>query len=124
MNTALNKDYSTPSPTFDFPMFGIEIGKGDDDTSLISLDPHSDNASNDFQIPEKGTPNNLLDDLQYSSDNLPSPLKPMTSLQEDYHGFSIQGSNIPTIPCSTGDLSYSSSDLDSQNCSSSHKNSK
>ncbi|XP_058806155.1 rab5 GDP/GTP exchange factor [Phymastichus coffea] len=114
-----NKDYSTPSPTFDFPLFGMDIGKGDDDTSLISLDPHSDSTSNDFQVPEKSTPNSLLDDIQYSNENLPSPLKPTTSLQEDYHGFAIQGSTIPTIPCNTGDSSYNSSELYSENFSSS-----
>ncbi|OXU25499.1 hypothetical protein TSAR_000309 [Trichomalopsis sarcophagae] len=122
------KEYSTPSPTFDFPLFGgnygIESGKGEDDTSLISLDPHSDNVSNDFQVTEKSTPNSLLDDVQYGDDNLPSPLKPTASMQEDYHGFSIQGSTIPTIPCSTGDLSLNSlsSETDSNNYLNYHQN--
>lgn len=122
------KEYSTPSPTFDFPLFGgnygIESGKGEDDTSLISLDPHSDNISNDFQVTEKSTPNSLLDDVQYGDDNLPSPLKPTASMHEDYHGFSIQGSTIPTIPCSTGDLSLNSlsSEAKSNNYSSYHQN--
>lgn len=35
-------------------------------------------------------------------DNLPTPLKPTTS---EYSGFSKQGWQIPSIPCSTGDFS-------------------
>ena len=102
----------------------MESGKGDDDTSLISLDPHGDNISNDIQIAEKCSSNNLLDDMQCSDENLPSPLKPIASLQDDYHGFSLQGSTIPTIPCNTGDLSFNSasSEMNSDNYSTYHKN--
>lgn len=43
-----------------------------------------------------------------SPENLPSPIKPVTS---EYSGFSTQGWHIPSIPCHTGD--YSSLHLES-----------
>ncbi|XP_011494921.1 PREDICTED: rab5 GDP/GTP exchange factor, partial [Ceratosolen solmsi marchali] len=112
LNPVSKKEYSTPSPTFDFSLFEdnykLESVKGDDNTSLISLDLHSNSINNEFQIPEETASINLLDDLQNNSENLPSPLKPSTSMQQDYHGFSIQGSTIPIIPCNTGDLLFNS----------------
>jgi hypothetical protein len=105
------KLYSTPS-TFDFTLIGsnyeLESEKENDNTSFINLDPYTHSISNEFQKIEMRTSNSLLDDLQSSNENLPSPLKPTASMQESYHGFSIQGSTIPTIPCSTGDLLFNS----------------
>lgn len=51
----------------------------------------------------------LLDNkVSDSPENLPSPIKPVTS---EYSGFSTQGWHIPSIPCHTGD--YSSLHLES-----------
>lgn len=77
-----------------------------DTRDFITLDPSHLIKSNELQFSEASSSNNLLDDFQSSDNNLPSPLKPATLLCDDYHGFSVQGSHIPTIPCSTGDLSY------------------
>ncbi|KAK9877335.1 hypothetical protein WA026_017730 [Henosepilachna vigintioctopunctata] len=44
----------------------------------------------------------LLDEDETDIQNLPSPMKPMSS----YSGFSKQGLQIPSIPCNTGDISY------------------
>ncbi|XP_012262918.1 rab5 GDP/GTP exchange factor [Athalia rosae] len=115
-------DCITPSPTFDFPPFdsdgGLHGSKGDDDTSLISLDTQCDLTTEESYIQDKDSSDSLLDQSQGSSANLPSLLKPVCPAREDYHGFSIQGTNIPTIPCNTGDLSLNrSSDLDGDNYS-------
>ncbi|XP_033231167.1 rab5 GDP/GTP exchange factor isoform X2 [Belonocnema kinseyi] len=112
-------DFVTPSATFDFTAFvsnyTLDSGKGDDETSLISLDSQNDMV--DCPLAEKGSTDSLLDDSQTADSNLPSPMKPISSNQEYYHGFSIQGSNIPTIPCSTGDLSLNPMDFESENYS-------
>ncbi|XP_011308955.1 rab5 GDP/GTP exchange factor [Fopius arisanus] len=109
-------DCITPSPTFDFPPFVdccLDTSKPDDDTSLISLDAQCDFSSVDLEPMEK-TPDSLLDNSHGSTSNLPSPLTPGL-FTEDYQGFTLQGSNIPTIPCSTGDLSLTSNDRDTDN---------
>ncbi|XP_046734225.1 rab5 GDP/GTP exchange factor isoform X2 [Diprion similis] len=115
------EDCITPSPTFDFPAFdsdgGLHGSKGDDDTSLISLDTQCDLTAEESYLQDRDNSDSLLDESQASGTNLPSPLKPVCSLREDYHGFSIQGSNIPTIPCNTGDLSHNTSDLEADNYS-------
>lgn len=112
-------DFVTPSPTFDFTPFAsnyaLDSSKGDDENSLISLDSQNDMV--DCPLAEKSSTDSLLDDSQTADSNLPSPLKPIVSNQEDYHGFSIQGSNIPTIPCSTGDLFLNPMDFESENYS-------
>lgn len=112
-SSKVSLDFVTPSPTFDFPPFAsnytLDCGKGDDETSLISLDSQNDMV--DCPLAEKSSTDSLLDEIQIADSNLPSPIKPTTSIHEDYHGFSIQGSNIPTIPCSTGDLSLNSNDF-------------
>lgn len=112
-NSKMSLDFVTPSPTFDFPPFAsnytLDCVKGDDETSLISLDSQIDMV--DCPLAEKSSTDSLLDEIQIADSNLPSPIKPTTSIHEDYHGFSIQGSNIPTIPCSTGDLSSNPNDF-------------
>ncbi|XP_034180197.1 rabaptin-5-associated exchange factor for Rab5 isoform X1 [Osmia lignaria lignaria] len=105
--TSLIEDCVTPSPTFDFPSFigddSFDVSKAEDETSLISLDTQSD-----FNIqPERST-----SELVSTHLNVPSTTD---SQKEDYHGFTIQGSNIPTIPCSTGDLSFTSVEADCEN---------
>lgn len=102
---SLLEDYTSPSPTFDFSPFTGDYGmdnnsRADDDTSLISLDPQNDSLTSDGHPSD--APGSLLDDAQSSDMNLPSPIKPVVPSSEDYYGFTIQGSNIPTIPCSTG----------------------
>lgn len=115
MRTSLVEDSVTPSPTFDFPSFigddSLEVSKGEDETSLISLDTQSDLASGDTQLFKKHMTDSLLDECPTPEANLPPVLKPISS--EDYHGFTIQGSNIPTIPCSTGDSSLTPAELNS-----------
>lgn len=115
MRTSLIEDSVTPSPTFDFPSFigddSLEVSKGEDETSLISLDTQSDLASGDTQLFKKHMTDSLLDECPTPEANLPPVLKPISS--EDYHGFTIQGSNIPTIPCSTGDSSLTPAELNS-----------
>lgn len=120
LKTSSIEDCITPSPTFDFPPFDTDGGldqasKGDDDTSLISLDPQYDLTINEMHIQDKDATDSLLDESHSFDANLSSPMKPITSTHEDYHGFTIQGSHIPTIPCHTGDLSLNSSDLDVEN---------
>ncbi|XP_046143379.1 rab5 GDP/GTP exchange factor isoform X1 [Osmia bicornis bicornis] len=105
--TSLIEDCVTPSPTFDFPSFigddSFDVSKAEDETSLISLDTQSD-----FNIqPEKSTSELVSTHLNVSSTT--------DSQKEDYHGFTVQGSNIPTIPCSTGDLSFTSVEADCEN---------
>ncbi|XP_045473794.1 rab5 GDP/GTP exchange factor isoform X2 [Harmonia axyridis] len=59
---------------------------------------------NDFVSPfqeESEDSKTLLDEEPSKSEDLPSPLKPLSS----YSGFSKQGLQIPSIPCITGDLS-------------------
>ncbi|XP_024870780.1 rab5 GDP/GTP exchange factor [Temnothorax curvispinosus] len=124
MRTSLVEDSVTPSPTFDFPSFigddSLEVSKGEDETSLISLDTQSDLASGETQIFKKHMTDSLLDECPTPEANLPPVLKPISS--EDYHGFTIQGSNIPTIPCSTGDSSITPVNLDSDNYSGYYQN--
>ncbi|XP_017886002.1 rab5 GDP/GTP exchange factor [Ceratina calcarata] len=106
IRTSLIEDCVTPSPTFDFPSFigddSFDVSKAEDETSLISLD-----AQSDFDTQQEKS-NELLVSTHL---NLPCT---MESEQEDYHGFTVQGSNIPTIPCSTGDLSLNSTETDSE----------
>ncbi|XP_043500616.1 rab5 GDP/GTP exchange factor isoform X3 [Polistes fuscatus] len=115
LRTSLMEDCITPSPTFDFPSFtgdgSLDVSKADDETSLISLDTQCDLLMTDSQLHEKDTPDTLLGNSNTSSANLVSSIESIG--QEDYHGFTIQGSHIPTIPCSTGDLSINSAELSS-----------
>lgn len=124
MRTSLVEDSVTPSPTFDFPSFigddSLEVSKGEDETSLISLDTQSDLASGETQFFKKHTIDNLIDESSTPETNLPPALRPISS--EDYHGFTIQGSNIPTIPCNTGDFSITPANLDSDNSSNYYQN--
>lgn len=125
MRTSLVEDSVTPSPTFDFPSLigddSLEVSKGEDETSLISLDTQSDVAPGESQLFKKHMTDSLIDESPTLEANLcPSVLKPISS--EDYHGFTIQGSNIPTIPCNTGDSSITTADLDSDNYSSYYQN--
>ncbi|XP_032686696.1 rab5 GDP/GTP exchange factor [Odontomachus brunneus] len=120
MRTSLVEDSVTPSPTFDFTSFicdNLEFSRGgEDDTSLISLDTQSDLATGETsQSFKKHTTDSLMDECPTPEANLPPALKPITS--EDYHGFTIQGSHIPTIPCNTGDSSKTSTDLDTDSYS-------
>ncbi|XP_026829022.1 rab5 GDP/GTP exchange factor [Ooceraea biroi] len=124
MRTSLVEDSVTPSPTFDFPSFiaddSLEVSKAEDETSLISLDAQSDLASGETQLFKKHMTDSLMDESPTPETNLPPALKPISS--EDYHGFTIQGSNIPTIPCNTGDSSITPADLDSENYSNYYQN--
>ncbi|XP_015116628.1 rab5 GDP/GTP exchange factor [Diachasma alloeum] len=130
MNASYTKNSSiddciTPSPTFDFPPFVdccLDTSKPDDDTSLISLDAQCEFSSVDMDPMEKATPDSLLDNSHGSTSNLPSPLTPAGLITEDYHGFTLQGSTIPTIPCNTGDLSLTSNGHDNDNYSNYFKN--
>lgn len=119
MRTSLVEDSVTPSPTFDFPSFigddSLEVSRGEDETSLISLDTQSDLAPGEIPLFKKHTTDSLMDECLTPETSLPPALKPINC--EDYHGFTIQGSNIPTIPCNTGDSSKASTDLDSNNYS-------
>lgn len=102
-------DCITPSPTFDFEPFVdccLDTTKPDDNESLISLDAQCDYSSNDNDPVDKITPDSLLDNSHGCTSNLPSPLTPAGLIGEDYHGFTLQGSTIPTIPCNTGDLAH------------------
>ncbi|XP_043271650.1 rab5 GDP/GTP exchange factor [Venturia canescens] len=108
----------TPSPTFDFPPFSddccLDRSRADDETSLISLETQSDfmmGNETQAQSDDRSIADSLLDNSpQNQATNLPSPLKPAprksSNLAEDYHGFTLQGSTIQTIPCDTGDLSH------------------
>lgn len=125
MRTSLVEDSVTPSPTFDFPSLigddSLEVSKGEDETSLISLDTQSDLAPGEAQLFKKHMTDSLIDESPTPEANLPSVgMKPISS--EDYHGFTIQGSNIPTIPCNTGDSSITTADLDSDNYSNYYQN--
>lgn len=106
VRTSLIEDCVTPSPTFDFPSFigddSFDVSKAEDETSLISLD-----AQSDFDAQQEKSSELLVS----THLNLPCTMEPE---QEDYHGFTVQGSNIPTIPCSTGDLSLNSTEADSE----------
>lgn len=112
-------DCITPSPTFDFPPFVdccLDTTKPDDDTSLISLDVQCDYSSNDNDQMDK-TSDKFIDNSHGFTSNLPSPLTPASIIGEDYHGFTLQGSTIPTIPCNTGDLAHNTTDHDTDNYS-------
>ncbi|XP_057321221.1 rab5 GDP/GTP exchange factor [Microplitis mediator] len=112
-------DCITPSPTFDFPPFVdccLDTTKPDDDTSLISLDVQCDYSSNDNDQMDK-TSDKFIDNSHGFTSNLPSPLTPVSIIGEDYHGFTLQGSTIPTIPCNTGDLAHNTTDHDTDNYS-------
>lgn len=106
--TSLIEDCVTPSPTFDFPSFmgddSYDVSKAEDETSLISLDTQCD-----FDTQQDKSANELLSAAHL---NLSSATE---SEKEDYHGFTIQGSNIPTIPCNTGDSSLNSAEVDCEN---------
>ncbi|XP_076163237.1 rabaptin-5-associated exchange factor for Rab5 isoform X3 [Ptiloglossa arizonensis] len=106
--TTLIEDCVTPSPTFDFPSFmgddSFDVSKAEDETSLISLDTQCD-----FDTQKERSKNDLLVSTEL---NLSSTAE---LEKEDYHGFTVQGSNIPTIPCSTGDLSLNSTEGDCEN---------
>lgn len=102
LRASILEDCITPSPTFDFPSFvgddSFDVSRAEDETSLISLDTQSD-----FQEPSRGDKSH--DDTLGSSISCEPE-------REDYHGFTVQGSNIPTIPCSTGDLSINSINIE------------
>lgn len=106
--TSLIEDCITPSPTFDFPSFmgddSFDVSKAEDETSLISLDTQCD-----FDTQQDKSTNELLVSAHI---NLSSTTE---SEKEDYHGFTVQGSSIPTIPCNTGDMSLNSVEGDSEN---------
>ncbi|CAK9822055.1 Rab5 GDP/GTP exchange factor [Anthophora retusa] len=108
VKTSLMEDCVTPSPTFDFPSFigddSFDVSKAEDETSLISLDTQSD-----FDTQQEKSANELLVSTHL---NLPCTTE---SEEEDYHGFTVQGSNIPTIPCNTGDLSLNSAEVEHEN---------
>lgn len=97
LRVSILEDCVTPSPTFDFPSFiaddSFDVSKGEDETSLVSLDTQCDFGN--------------LPDGQEKPSSTEKDTEP-----EDYHGFTIQGSNIPTIPCSTGDLSSGQDNFD------------
>lgn len=62
---------------------------------------HSTQSNKDFVLPfiESKEPESILDATEEQEENrLPSPLIP------SYSGFSKQGCQIPSIPCSTGDF--------------------
>lgn len=107
VKNSLIEDCVTPSPTFDFPSFigddSFDVSKAEDETSLISLDTQSD-----FNMQQEKSTSELV------STHL-NACSTAESQKEDYHGFTIQGSNIPTIPCSTGDLSFTSVESDCEN---------
>ena len=110
--------YVTPSPTFDFPPFsddcldGLDGSRADDNTSLISLETQSNFFMSNEEMAHAGS---LIDTSpQSQASDLPSPLKPAASTTEDYHGFTLQGSTIQTIPCNTGDLFQQSSQQQQQ----------
>ncbi|XP_076293526.1 rabaptin-5-associated exchange factor for Rab5 [Lasioglossum baleicum] len=111
MRISLIDDCVTPSPTFDFPSFmgddSFDVSKAEDETSLISLDGQCD-----FDVQQEKTSNELLVPTNLHLASAAEPEK------EDYHGFTEQGSNIPTIPCNTGDLSLNSTETDCENFSS------
>ncbi|XP_053990404.1 rab5 GDP/GTP exchange factor [Hylaeus anthracinus] len=108
LRTTSIEDCVTPSPTFDFPSFlgddSFDVSKTEDETSLISLDTQCD-----FDNQKEKSKNELLSSTHL---NLSSTTE---SERENYHGFTVQGSSIPTIPCSTGDLSLNSTEMDCEN---------
>ncbi|XP_076640083.1 rabaptin-5-associated exchange factor for Rab5 [Colletes latitarsis] len=108
VRTTLIENCVTPSPTFDFPSFVVDgsfdASKAEDETSLISLDTQCD-----FDSQKEKFKNDLSVSTRL---NLSSTAE---SEKEDYHGFTVQGSSIPTIPCSTGDLSLNSTEMDCEN---------
>lgn len=66
---------------------------------VLPLTP-SENQSAD---PTVSNNNSLIDNVETGTpENLPSPIKPVSS---EYKGFSTQGWQIPSIPCHTGDYS-------------------
>ncbi|GLV41929.1 Rabaptin-5-associated exchange factor for Rab5 [Carabus blaptoides fortunei] len=105
---------STSSANFSLPL----------SNGVNSIDPNFSipltNGSSTEKLNEKlelsDSPNefsSLLDNkVSDSPENLPSPIKPVTS---EYSGFSTQGWHIPSIPCHTGD--YSSLHLESNSSS-------
>ncbi|XP_076233874.1 rabaptin-5-associated exchange factor for Rab5 isoform X3 [Calliopsis andreniformis] len=107
VRTSLIEDCVTPSPTFDFPSFmgddSFDVSKAEDETSLISLDTQCE-----FDTQQEKPTSDLLTSTHL---NLSSARE---SEKEDYHGFTIQGSSIPTIPCNTGDLSLNSAEGDTE----------
>lgn len=82
----------------------FDVSKAEDETSLISLDTQCD-----FDTQQDKSTNELLVSAHI---NLSSTTE---SEKEDYHGFTVQGSSIPTIPCNTGDMSLNSVEGDSEN---------
>lgn len=110
LRTSLMDDCVTPSPTFDFSSFmgddSFDVSRAEDETSLISLDTQCDFMS-DTQLQDKSANESLISNMNLTCSTEPD--------KDNYHGFTIQGSTIPTIPCSTGDLSINSTELDSDN---------
>ncbi|XP_012275350.1 rab5 GDP/GTP exchange factor [Orussus abietinus] len=113
----------TPSPTFEFPYFDrhneLDSSQADDDISLISLDPRYDFTTESY-FQDKATSDSSLDESHNYGTSRPTV---RNSAQADYHGFAVQGSSIPTIPCNTGDLSSISSELESDSYSGYHRTS-
>lgn len=58
----------------------------------LPLDSKTEDCMNSSLLDSSESPTGVL---------LPSPIKPMQSTE--YHGFSSQGPQIPSIPCDTGD---------------------
>lgn len=61
------------------------------------------NINNNTATENEEMATSLIDNVEIdTSENLPSPIKPVSS---EYSGFSTQGWQIPSIPCHTGDYS-------------------
>ncbi|KAL7305242.1 hypothetical protein TKK_0002627 [Trichogramma kaykai] len=72
-----------------------------------------DDASNDLM--ESNSSCNSLNSSECTNKNLSFSSIRMNMISEDYHGFSVQGSSIPTIPCNTGDFAFNLNVEDNSN---------
>ncbi|KMR00782.1 rab5 gdp gtp exchange factor [Lasius niger] len=86
MRTSLVEDSVTPSPTFDFPSLigddSLEVSKGEDETSLISLDTQSDLAPGEAQLFKKHMTDSLIDESPTPEANLPSTPNAVNRIKE------------------------------------------
>ncbi|XP_075220580.1 rab5 GDP/GTP exchange factor-like [Lycorma delicatula] len=107
-------DLSAENSQADDPMEFQSLGMNSIETaSLQSLDlttyhPTESPVNRPIGLPPLTSGGSLLDSTESptgTSFNLPSPLQPLPS--SEYQGFSAQGSQIPSIPCETGETGSS-----------------
>lgn len=117
LHTSRYEDSVTPSPTFDFNLYdnsisSFDMNKGEDETSLISLDAQCDLVTNEQLLGKNDASDNLsYNNSDESNTRLLTSLEPIS--QEDYNNYPRSSSNTSDMTHNRDDLSSHSTDFES-----------